>query len=110
MQSRENRRAVAAGASCRIARRNGRKVRPLLALSCVAVLCGCRAEVSMLQSERPAPIHVFQLTDPPPYLTDQLALEKAREAMQLDGFNADAWTPTPLARRTLGPDGTPDQY
>src|SRR5215213_9996196 len=86
---------------------------PLIALACAAVctaVCGCRAEVSMLQSERPAPIHVFQLTDPPPYLTDQLALEKAREAMLLDGFNPDAWTPTPLARRVLGPDGTPDQF
>ena len=46
----------------------------------------------------------------PPFLTDDLALAKARETLRREGFNTNEWmaVPTPYPRKA--PDGTQDKY
>ncbi len=55
------------------------------------------------------PVHTFGIDKPPPFLTDRLAVEKASEAMALDGLDPVDWQPRE-ERRTTAPDGTPDVY
>jgi hypothetical protein len=55
------------------------------------------------------PVHTFEITNPPPFLTDDLAVKTARDALELDGFNVRDWRPRE-DRRTVAPDGTRDEY
>jgi hypothetical protein len=54
------------------------------------------------------PPHVFQLSEHPLFLSEDLALEKARSALVLDGFGQD-YQPVPDGR-TSAPNGRQDVY
>ena len=58
---------------------------------------------------RISPQHVFELTESPPFLTEGLALAKARETLTKDGFDITVWQPQ-RDGRTLAPDGFPDEF
>jgi hypothetical protein len=55
------------------------------------------------------PEHVFELDDAPPFLTDELALSKAAEALALDKFGNGRWEPKEDGR-TISPDNKRDKY
>jgi hypothetical protein len=50
--------------------------------------------------------HVFQLSEQPAFLTEQLALAKAEETLTRDGLDARVWQPR-RDGRTTAPDGAP---
>ncbi len=53
--------------------------------------------------------HEFALPDRPPFLTDELAVAKAWEALALDVPDPGAWQVHP-DNRTVAPDGRRDEY
>jgi len=53
-------------------------------------------------------VHTFTLPAPPRFLTDALALTKARQAMDVEGYDQQ-WKPTE-AGKTSDVDGKPDKY
>jgi hypothetical protein len=55
------------------------------------------------------PVHTFQLNAEPPFLSDALAVEKAKESLALDGYDLASWQ-LREDRRSTAPDGTPDVY
>ena len=55
------------------------------------------------------PSQAFTLDASPPFLTDALAVEKARETLALNGYDLTAWKPRE-DRRTHAPDGSADVY
>lgn len=55
------------------------------------------------------PDHTFQLPYRAAFLTEELALVKARDALDRDGLGAAAWTPVG-DRRSTAPDGRPDEF
>jgi hypothetical protein len=55
------------------------------------------------------PEHVYQLSEHPHYLTEDLAIAKGRETMARDGFDTNAWTLVP-DDRSSAPDGRDDLY
>jgi hypothetical protein len=55
------------------------------------------------------PVHTFPLDPAQPFLRDTLAVEKAKEAIALDGYDLAQWCPREYRGET-GPDGTPDVY
>ena len=62
-----------------------------------------------VKDARHGPLHVFHLGAAPPFLTDALALEKARQTLALDGYDLSAWQPVG-DDRSSAPDKTPDRY
>lgn len=62
-----------------------------------------------MRAARQGPEHRFELNPPPPFLTETMALEKARESLQLDGFDPTEWDAV-KDDRTKAPDGRPDEY
>ena len=55
-------------------------------------------------------VHTFLLENPPSYLTEELALEKAREALALDGHTGE-WQPSTMDQGTRrAPDGKRDRF
>lgn len=55
------------------------------------------------------PRHEFALADRPPFLTEELAVAKAREALARDVPEPGAWTLAPDGR-TTAPDGRRDDF
>jgi hypothetical protein len=55
------------------------------------------------------PRHEFDLVERPPFLTEQLAIAKAREALALDVPDPDAWVLAPDGR-TTAPNGCRDEF
>ena len=55
------------------------------------------------------PRHTLHLDAPPPFLSDALAVEKAREVLALEGCDPTAWHPREH-RRTSAPDGMQDVH
>src|SRR5262245_16518594 len=55
------------------------------------------------------PRHEFPLTERPAFLTEELALTMAREALARDGFDPAEWQ-VRLDNRTSAPDGRRDQF
>jgi hypothetical protein len=61
-------------------------------------------------SSRTTKEHTFPVENPPPFLTEELALAKTREALTLDGASGD-WKPSTMDQSTRrAPDGTRDRY
>jgi len=58
---------------------------------------------------RQGPEHRFELDPPPPFLTEEVALEKARETLRLDGLDPSEWVPNE-DNRTTAPDGHADVH
>ena len=61
---------------------------------------------------RIGPQHVYELSERPKFLTEELAIQRARETLVRDGLGAAAWHPVPdrssktdqfLSRNTLNP-------
>jgi len=80
---------------------------PLVAvlLVVVAVWLG----LSAFERALAGPRHEFALADRPAFLTEQVALAKAREALALDGLDPTEWQAHP-DERTTAPDGSRDEY
>ena len=57
---------------------------------------------------RNGPRHVFTVLRRP-FLDEEVALDRARAALQLDGFTNEVWEPA-RDGRTAAPDGRPDVY
>lgn len=62
-----------------------------------------------LKSHFVGPEHVYQLSDRPPDLTEELAIAKGRETLARDGFDTNAWTLV-SDDRSYAPDGKADSY
>ena len=62
-----------------------------------------------ITQSRSGPLHVYRIDDPPDFLTNELALAKAQDAMARDGFTDPSWRPND-DDRTASPDGTPDEH
>jgi hypothetical protein len=65
--------------------------------------------IDRINRSRIGPLHSFRLDTRPPFLTDDLAVAKAREALAVDGYDLADWLPHE-DRRTKAPDGSPDLY
>ena len=59
------------------------------------------------QQSRVGPKYIFQLSETPAFLAEELALSKARETLMRDGLDNAAWHPVP-DNRTRAPDGRID--
>ena len=70
---------------------------------------GLCALVRHWENSRAGPLHVFQLPSAPAFLTDDLALARAKETMALDGYSMAIWQPMEDGR-TKSPNGSPDIY
>jgi hypothetical protein len=58
-----------------------------------------------------APKHQFVVQPTPKFLTEELAIAKARETLAMDGYKVGEWEPTRASQPpTKAPDGTPDKY
>ena len=55
------------------------------------------------------PEHVFELSERPKFLTEELALSYGREALKADGLNPADWQPVPNGR-TRASDGRVDAF
>ena len=57
------------------------------------------------------PRHEFVLENRPEFLTEELAVNKALEALALDGFDPAEWKPKRISTgETAAPDGRTDKY
>ena len=55
--------------------------------------------------------HVFSIASAPTFLTEELAVEKAREYLAKEGYDLEQWRITTTDRgRSKAPDGTLDRY
>ena len=62
-----------------------------------------------IKNARSGPVHSFQMNPLPAFVSDDLALTKAREVMTADGYDMSVWRPHE-DDRTMAPDGTKDKY
>ena len=59
----------------------------------------------------PGPAHVFSVDPAPLFLTEELAVAKARETLVLEGYSLSDWQITRAYNPpSWAPDGTPDEY
>jgi hypothetical protein len=78
-------------------------IRVFLIMS-AAALAGCIGPRSGQQ-------HVFQLKSYPNMLTEEIAIEKARETFAEEGYGLENWQLTRAHNPpSAAPDGTPDEY
>jgi len=92
------------------------KTRPfLIAILCIGgVVLTCAAfllpRLKEANAERKCGVsHVFNMTHSPAFLPDGLALKRAVDAVQLQGFDTNRWRAAPYTQ-TKAPDGTQDQF
>lgn len=67
---------------------------------CILMLYGCSQPRT----------YVFELKEKPKLLTEELAIEKARESMSKAGFNLERWHLRKGTEADRVPDGTVDNY
>ncbi|HEX3150637.1 MAG TPA: hypothetical protein VHR66_21345 [Gemmataceae bacterium] len=79
----------------------------LVAVLVLAITCWI-AKVAYSWSSG-GPRHKFVLAEPPLFLTDELAVAKARESLALDGLDPNVWHLYP-SERTTAPNGRADQF
>ncbi len=77
-------------------------------LFAAAVLFGIVA-ILYAQKSRTGPVHVFELTATPTFLTEPLALTNAYATLKLEGVDTSRYEPYPYGR-TKSPDGATDRY
>lgn len=78
-----------------------------------SVSVACISLVLFPNGPRTGPEHVFQLEKAPEFLTEELALQKVREAFAADGYDIRHWHPSAndwIGHQTKAPDGTQDKY
>jgi hypothetical protein len=56
------------------------------------------------------PEHISSLESAPPFLTEEMAVAKAREALTIEGCKTNEWQPTRAQSPGKAPDGRPDEY
>jgi hypothetical protein len=54
-------------------------------------------------------LHVFHISETQTFLTEEIALDKAGEALAMEGLSTALWKPYEY-KRTAAPDGKPDRY
>lgn len=83
---------------------------PLLVLLLLTAMAlgGC----ILSTGQRSGPEYVFPLETTPPFLSEELAVEKARATLAVEGYNVDQWKLTNLGQSGRGksPDGTRDRF
>jgi hypothetical protein len=78
----------------------------LIAIAVFAVIC---LTVLKFRNVMVGPTHEWVLANTPEFLSEQLALEKANELLELDGLTLSEWTPYP-DERTIAPNGQRDRF
>ena len=63
----------------------------------------------LLKARFVGPEHVYELSERPAYLTEELAIAKGRETLARDGLDTNAWRLVPDGRSSA-PDGRADSY
>ena len=53
--------------------------------------------------------HTYRVQPVPPFLSEDLAVAKARQSLARDGYDLSVWKPS-RDNRSHAPDGTPDVY
>lgn len=81
----------------------------LLAIVLLAGVASVPYLIHRSVQSRIGPQHVFQLSEQPAFLTEELALAKARETLTRDGLDASVWQPQ-RDGRTIAPDGRADEF
>ena len=74
------------------------RIRSLILLGVVLILCGAAVVPYLVHRavrSRIGPEHVYELSGKPPFLTEDMALAKARDTLAQDGVDAAAWRPVP---------------
>lgn len=65
----------------------------------------------LLTGPRSGPEYVFPLETTPLFLSEELAVEKARATLAVEGYHVDQWQITRVDQPgSKAPDGTPDRY
>jgi hypothetical protein len=75
----------------------------------ILVAVGAAWRVTAFERSRIGPRHQFAVSEPSAFLTEALALAKAREVLALDGLDPSEWQAHP-DDRTAAPDGRRDEY
>lgn len=80
---------------------------PVLMLLTAMTFSGC----ILSTAPRSGPEYVFPLETMPPFLSEEMAVEKARATLAVEGYNVDQWKLTNLDQSgRMAPDGTRDRY
>jgi len=58
---------------------------------------------------RIGPSHTYTLSQSPRFLTEELAMARARDTLSLDGYDVAVWQPLRVGR-TAAPDGRTDEF
>jgi hypothetical protein len=81
-----------------------------LAVLLIAAACALVGVVARrILSTRMGAVHTYTLPAPPPFLSDALALTKARQAMESEGYSLKLWQPLER-RQTKNTQGEIDQF
>jgi hypothetical protein len=88
------------------------KTRTIISLAVSLFIVGLAAMPYLIHrslQSRIGPEHIFELSERPAFLTEELALAKARETMTGDGLDLTIWQ---IQRdgRTFAPDGRVDEF
>ncbi len=79
--------------------------------SAAAVLLLLMSGCILTVAPRSGPDHIFSVEPAPPFLTEELALSKARQTMNMESSAVNLWQPTRVDQPpSKAPDGTPDKY
>lgn len=88
------------------------KARSLILIAVSVLLIGAAVFAYLAHrtiQSRIGPERSFEIKDSPMFLTETLALEKARQTLELDGLSSSIWQPRPDGR-TKSPDGRLDEF
>ena len=86
------------------------KAKSFLRLGTALMAIGLGGCILMI-GPRSGPDHFFSVEPAPTFLTEALAVEKARECLVREGYNLEQWRITTVDRSpSKAPDGTPDRY
>ena len=84
------------------------KILWLLLLLTATTFSGC----IISSGQRSGPEYVFPLETTPPFLSEEMAVEKARATLAVEGYNVDQWKLADFGQSGRGksPDGKRDRY
>lgn len=95
-------------------RSHGRRIVAIL-LAAAAGIAGVAATTviwridALVKSARSGPEHTFLLEEPPPFLTEAIAIAKAQETLRIDGLGQSVWHAVKDGR-SKAPDGREDEF
>lgn len=88
------------------------KTRTLILIGVAVLLLGSAAvayRTHHVSRSLTGPQHVYEISNQPSFLTEELAMNEARETLKLDGLDNKVWQPVPDGR-TASPDGRKDDF